>query len=466
MRQKGHNVEMIDAVSQAIDKKSAWPAAKDITKVGLDIDEIVNKIPVSSDVIGITCMFTPIWPHVRKLVKAVKDHFPKTPLVMGGENITGAWQTVLATSPVDFCVLGEGEATFEELVNTMGNGGDFSRIRGIAYRDEGRPVINEPRPRIMDIDSIPLPAWDLIDMEKYIDKRLFMGASKGRTIPIIATRGCPHQCRFCTACNMWKKAWVPRKAERVIDEIELYMNKYNADDFQLMDLTAITRKDWTMQFAGEILRRKIKINWQLPVGTRTAIIDREITDLLVESGCRDITFAPESGSQKTLEMMGKKVDIRQLENSIKAALASRMTTCLFFLIGFPGEDRQDIKKTFKLIRRMAFIGVHEIAISTFIPIPGTDIFDELRKEYPERFKLTDEFCYMLFSSLSLNKTNSWNSNFSDRKLSNLRMRGLIMFYAISYAIRPWRLVRLLVNLFTGKQEMKVDRVLRELLWKK
>lgn len=465
MREKGHNLQVIDAVSQAIDKKSTWPVHKDITVIGLDINEIVDRIPQASDIIGVTCMFTPTWPYVRELIKAIKARFPPKPLVMGGEHVTGAWEVVLSTSPVDFCVLGEGEVTFEELVRAIENNDGFGKIGGIAYRDENRLVTNGPRPRIRDLDSIPLPAWDLIDIEKYIEKKLFMGACKGRTIPIIATRGCPYQCRFCTSQNMWKPVWVPRTPEKVVDEIEIYTKRYNANDFHLMDLTAILRKSWTVGFANEILRRNLKISWQLPVGTRTAVIDKEVTELLMKSGCRDITFAPESGSKKVLDKMGKRMNLRQLEDAIKAALNSKMTICLFFLIGFPGEYIEDIKKTFKLIRKMAFIGVHEIAISTFIPIPGSAIFNELKEQDPKRFELTDEFCYVLFSSLSLNKTTSWNSRLSSRQLLRLKLQGLIMFYAISFTIRPWRLIKRLINLFTGKQQTKVDRVLQEMIYK-
>ncbi|NQU94935.1 MAG: B12-binding domain-containing radical SAM protein [Candidatus Omnitrophica bacterium] len=465
MREKGHNVHVIDAVGQAMDKRSGHSLNRDIVVQGLATDEIVNNIPAESDVIGITCMFTPVWPYVRELVKAIKKRFPDIPLVMGGEHATGMWEAVLSSSPVDFCVLGEGEITFEELTDSIKKGDRLNDISGIAYMDGQKPIANKPRPRIRNLDSIPPPAWDLIDVEKYIERGLFMGASKGRTMPIIATRGCPYRCRFCTARNMWGSVWVPRSVEKVVDEIEFYMNKYKTNDFHLMDLTAIIRKDWIVRFANEILRRNLGIRWQLPVGTRTVVIDKEVTELLVKSGCRDITFAPESGSKDVLDKMGKTIDLRQLENSIKAAISSKMTVCLFFLIGFPGETVEDIKKTFKLIRKMALIGVHEIAISTFIPIPGTSVFDELKEKDPKRFELTNEFYFALFSSLSLNKTDSWNSSLSKSELLGFKIRGLIMFYAISFAIRPWRFVRLLVNLFTGKQETKVDRVLQEMLYK-
>ncbi|MBN1354161.1 MAG: B12-binding domain-containing radical SAM protein [Candidatus Omnitrophica bacterium] len=466
MREKGHDVQVIDAVSRAIDKKSSHPSNRNATIVGLCIDEVVGKIPESSDIIGVTCMFTPVWPYVRELVQAIKRRFPATPLVMGGEHVTGMWEEVLSSAPVDFCVLGEGENTFEELVNALKTKGDLKKVKGIAYRTGNKAVKNEVRPRMRDLDSIPPPAWDLVDIERYIEKKLFMGASRGRTMPLIATRGCPYHCRFCTAKNMWKCIWVPRSAERVVDEIELYVNKYKANDFHLMDLTTIIRKDWTVRFANEILRRKLKISWQLPVGTSTIAIDKELTGLLVKSGCRNITFAPESGSKETLSQMGKSVNLRQLEESVRYALSSKMTVCLFFLIGLPDENIVNIKETFKLIKRMAFIGVHEIALSTFIPIPGSDIFEELRASARGGFQLTDEFCQALFSSLSLGRTTSWNRNLTSKKLLNLKMRGLAMFYSISYITRPWRLVKLIINLFSGRQETKVDRVLQEMLYKR
>ena len=113
-----------------------------------------------------------------------------------------------------------------------------------------------------------------------------------------------------------------------------YVKRYNANDFHLLDLTGIVRKDWTVRFTNEILNRNLKISWQLPVGTRTAIIDKEITRLLMKSGCRNISFGAESGSKKVLDKMDKELDTVQMEKAIKTTLKSKINICLFFLIGF------------------------------------------------------------------------------------------------------------------------------------
>jgi radical SAM superfamily enzyme YgiQ (UPF0313 family) len=286
-----------------------------------------------------------------------------------------------------------------------------------------------------------------------------MGPQAGRSIPMLATRGCPFRCTFCSSPQMWTQVWKARNPSKVIDEMEHYKKVYGATDFQFQDLTAIVRKDWIISFCRELIARRLDITWSLPVGTRSEAIDGEVPALLMASGCHHVTYAPESGSEDILKSIEKRVHLDHLERSSKDSLAAGMKVCLFLIIGFPQESMEDMRKTFRFIRRMAKLGVHEVAVSTFVPLPGTQLFDETGKIAP--IVVDDEYCYWMAAATSLWTVRSWNPRFGDRRLLWLKLCAFFQFYALSYLYHPGRLWRLLTNAARGRQETKVDRVLQE-----
>jgi anaerobic magnesium-protoporphyrin IX monomethyl ester cyclase len=213
-------------------------------------------------------------------------------------------------------------------------------------------------------------------------------------------------------------------------------------------------------FCRELMDRKLDITWSLPTGTRSEAIDGEVPALLVASGCHHVTYAPESGSERILGLIEKRVHLDHLEQSVRDSLAAGLTVCLFILIGFPQEEREDIRRTFTFMRRMARLGVHEIALSTFVPLPGTALFDTTRAIAP--FVVDDEYCYWMTGATSLFGVRSWNPRISARRLLLLKYWGLMQFFGISYLHHPRRFWRLLANAVRGKQETKVDRVIHEI----
>ncbi len=464
-RQLGHEVRVIDAVGDAVTRISPWPKRARRLIQGLGFDEILSAVPKDADIIGLTCMFTHAWPMIRELMAALKQRFPKAKLIAGGEHVTAMHETVLRQTSIDVCVLGEGELTLGALLNTFKESApDLSRIQGIAYLDKSDKLVKTlPRERIKDPDTLPRPAWDLLDPMAYMASAAYMGPNMGRSIPLLATRGCPFRCTFCSSASMWTQVWKPREPSLVVDEMESYMKSFAATDFQFQDLTAIVRKDWIVSFCKELIRRKLELTWQLPVGTRSEAIDGEVAELLMASGCRHITYAPESGSDRILKLIEKKVHLGHLESSVRSTLKAGMRVCLFQVIGFPQEKRADIKKTLRWIRRMARLGVHEVAVSTFVPLPGTSLFDEISKTKP--IVVDDEYCYWMAGSTSLFSVRSWNPGMSDRKLLRIKLWAMIQFYTISFLYHPSRLWRFFKNALSGKQETKIDRVVQEFILK-
>ena len=198
-----HHVFAVDAVGSAI---SNYTPFGPVHLRGLTHEAVVDAIPADTDVIGVGCMFSCQWPATRELLHLIRRRFPNAPLVIGGEHPTGLPELSMAQAPVDFIVFGEGEETLVELLSCVQSAGDLSAVPGIAFREARGITVNPRRGRIRHVDDIPVPAWHLFPVEAYMAHNQPHGASRGRFMPMLATRGCPYECTFCTSPSMWDAA--------------------------------------------------------------------------------------------------------------------------------------------------------------------------------------------------------------------------------------------------------------------
>ena len=216
----GHGVAVIDALGDAPEVRG--PAAHPgLVAYGLANDAIVARIPAATQAVGLSVMFSQQWPHVEALVHAIHAARPDLPIVLGGEHPSATWSYLLDHCPeVTVCALGEGEGAAVDVANWVDGTRRLDDIPGIAYRLDGRPHRNPHRPRVSHPETLPRPAWHLFPMEEYLSRGLGHGAHRGRSIPMLATRGCPFQCTFCSSPAMWTTRYVVRPVEDVVDEIE------------------------------------------------------------------------------------------------------------------------------------------------------------------------------------------------------------------------------------------------------
>ena len=333
LKEHGFKVEILDAVGEAPKNRTAYYKGY---LVGSSLKEIVEKINPNSKCIGISVIFTHEWPAVVKLISLIKEKFKNMPIILGGEHISAMPEFSLITSNADYIVMGEGEETIIELIKAIKNKATFQKIEGIGYRINNQVVINNRRNRRQSIDKISYPDWDSFNVKGYHENRFVGGMySDNLTIPILATRGCPYQCTYCSAPNMWLPLWIPRDPILVVDEIEYYVKKFGAGNFPFQDLTAIIKRDWIKAFCEELIKRELNISWQLPTGTRSEAIDSEIAFLIKKSGMTSMAYAPESGSEETRKYIKKKMKTDRLFDSIDAAAQADLNVAVFLVIGFP-----------------------------------------------------------------------------------------------------------------------------------
>jgi anaerobic magnesium-protoporphyrin IX monomethyl ester cyclase len=452
LREAGLEARVIDATGEALDAVSPYPDRDDFMVQGLTLDEIVHRIDPDTDVVGISCMFSTLWPLTHRVADAVREKLPRALLVLGGEHGTAVPDHVLATSPFDVVVLGEGEETFVELLRARAAGRPLDTVKGIALRGQGQVVNTGLSARRRDVDAIPLPAWDAFPIREYIARHQTNGINLGRSMPMLGTRGCPFQCTFCSNPAMWTQRWIARDPRRLADEMELYVRTYQVTNFDFQDLTAIVKRQWIVDFCRELIGRNLNITWQMPSGTRAEVFDVEVADLLYRSGCRALAFAPESGSPEILKKVKKQVDLDHMLTAMRAAVRRGLKLSCFIVIGFPDDTPATLRQTLSLIRRMAVLGVYDVAVSKFVPYPGSELFRRLQRE--GKLQLDDEF-FVSPMDFYTARAPSYADGVSTRRLYWTMLWLFVNFYVISFGLRPWRVVRALLRAaVTGREETR------------
>lgn len=459
----GHEVTVIDAVGSGISQLAPYNEQKSIFLRGLTEEQILQRIPSHTRLIGVSCMFSYQWITVRHLINSIKERFPHIPIVIGGEHPSGLPGEVLRTSQADYVVRGEGEETAIALAESLETGYDPRTLDGLACRmDDGTVSINPRRARITAIDRIPLPAWHLFDLEAYIAHNQPHGAAQGRFIPMLATRGCPFDCTFCTSPQMWTRRWIARNPKLVVDEMELYMRNYGIVDFQFEDLTTIVQKDWILEFCAEIERRDLRLTYQLPSGTRSEAIDGEVASAMKRAGCHEFAFAPESGDKTVLKLIKKKINLSRMFTSAKETMAAGINLGCFFIIGFPEDTWGSVLTTYYMTARCAWMGFASVNINAYSPQPNTESFQTLRAcgFIPE---FDDAYYLSLFTFQGLSAKTSYNRRFSSRMLTTLVIGGFALFYVVSFLRHPSRLFEVAGDLFRPNSTSKTGRAARGML---
>ena len=473
LKQAGHTITVIDAIGESpMQLSPIGDIPLNITANlpldrlyinGLTASEIAARIPTSVDIIGISAMFSNNWLFDRYLIDFIGEKFPNALMIAGGENITAMPALAIEqTRHLDICILGEGEETIVDLVNAVEKKEDPNVISGIACRDPetGKALFMPRRVRVKNIDEIPMPAWEYFPVENYLKYEIKWGVLKQNTMPLLATRGCPYSCTFCSSPLMWGTRYYMRDPGHIIQEMEYLMTTYGITNFDFFDLTAILKKTWIMEFTNEIIKRKLNITWELPVGTRSEVIDAEVAHNLYESGCRQVTYAPESGSISMLKLIKKKVKIPNMLQSIQAANREKLYTNINMIKGLPGETHADIWQTIWFLIQCSRMGGMDIRQSTFQPYPGSALFDQLVKDGKIDLSNDDFFLEMVFVT-SNGTTKSYNDNVKAGWYNFYDLLSSAAFYGGSYFFHPSRFFRSIRNILTGEYEIRLERKLLE-----
>jgi anaerobic magnesium-protoporphyrin IX monomethyl ester cyclase len=465
VREAGHRVAIVDALGEGILETRAVEGRPGFLTRGLSIEELVQRVDQGTTCVGLSCMFSHEWPMTRSVINELRKALPHAVIVAGGEHVTALPEFSLTDcQALDCCVLGEGEETIVDLVASLDMGRPIAEVPGLVYRENGDTIRTATRGRIRQLNDIAPPAWDLVPLANYLDSGLGFGVNRGRCLPVLASRGCPYECTFCSNPTMWTTRWIARDPDILLNEMLGYIEQYHIENFDFYDLTAIVRRDWIIDFCQKLIERGHRFTWQLPSGTRSEAIDGKVARLLYDSGCRNVSYAPESGSPSVLKRIKKKVALDRMKSSMRAAIKSGLNVKANIIIGFPGETHGEIFETLRFLVEMALIGVHDMSISPFSPYPGSELFDDLRKN-GKISELSDDYFYSLETYTDLLHTISMSEHVGGRALGLYRSFGMLLFYGVAFAARPWRIVKTIVNVFSDRQESRGEMSLRDLFFR-
>ena len=315
--------------------------------------------------------------NVIKLVKILKSDakygFPK--LILGGPDITYNCENYLNTG-VDFLIIGEGEQTTLELYNAIANNEDFSAITGMAYLENGNVIKTPPRAKMKDLSDLPLPNRAAIPVEKYLSTwKTHHGQS---SMTISTQRGCPYTCKWCSTA-VYGQSYRRRPAEMVATEMRMLKDTYNPDGIWFVDDVFSVSHKWIREFHKEVLKQDAIIPFECI--TRAERLNDEILQLLKEAGCFRIWIGAESGSQKIIDAMDRRVDVDVVKSAIQNTNALGMETGTFIMVGYPGEDEKDINETITYLK--AANPTH-FTITVAYPIKGTSLYNEIKDKITEQ----------------------------------------------------------------------------------
>ncbi len=363
---------------------------------GSSEEEIRKRVlDFSPDVVGVNCMFTGREHNALSVCRLIKNINRQIIVVMGGLQPTLFPQRMLESGQVDYVVMNEGEFRFPRLLNAVNNGSDLSGLDGIAFKNGQVVKVNPPDGWIKDLDSIPFPDRDAVNMEDYfkIGRPYAPFSAERNTAQILCTRGCFNRCNFCSTVYYWGRKVRYRSVGNIIAEMKLLIDKYAVKEVQIIDDNLTADKN----LAKELFRQMkgLGLKWCTPHGLMFNTLDEEMIKLMAESGAYQLTFAIESGSERVLrEIIHKKVDLDKVKGLVEEAHKYDISVHGMLLTGFPGEKKEEIRQSVEFPFSAGFDSASLFIVN---PLPGSELYQEcVNKNY-----LVNDFNTMDFKSANI-----------------------------------------------------------------
>ncbi len=353
--EKGLKVEIIDAPAEELDIAG--------TK-----ERILRKRPA---VVGITATTLSI-ANASKVAESIKSEAADIATVIGGPHISAAAEATLTRyHGFDYGVIGEGEVTAVDLVNTIKNKGDIKSVNGIIYRNGGGFCRTAVREVIKELDTLPMPAWNLLPNYPHSYKPLEIAMSNKLQGSIITSRGCPYDCSYCPK-SVFGRSVRKHTIGMVMEMIREQYHKYNVRDLEIYDDVLILSRDRILELCRQLIAEKLDLAWSC--NSTIGAVDKETLALMKKAGCWKIAFGIESGDPKILKLMNKHLDLDKAREVLRASKEAGLINRGYFIIGFPTETRESIKKTVDFARRA---DLDIVQFNSFTPLPGSPVYDTI-----------------------------------------------------------------------------------------
>jgi radical SAM superfamily enzyme YgiQ (UPF0313 family) len=368
---------------------------------------------------------------MHKTAQAIKQVDPKIQVVVGGPHPTVVPEETLEDENIDCVVLGEGELALSKFIERVSNREQQYDLDGIAYRTDGHTVVNPPADFISDLDSMPFPAWDLLDVRRYFNKQGHAVIQLHRQyMPIMTSRGCPYRCAYCH--SIFGKKYRTRSPENIVEELKILSSQYGIREIHVEDdsfnIDLARAKSIFEKLAASGL--KLKINF--PNGIRLDFVDQELLNKMISAGVYRVSYAVETVSSRIQDLIHKKVDLDRASETITQTSERGISTNGYFMIGFPDETREEMLETIDYAVKS---DLHTASFFIVTPFPGTELYRaavQKGKVHPREYR------NFHFRDVSFNL-----SLVPDDELIGLKRKAFRNFY--SRPSRMWRIFKTTPN---------------------
>ena len=283
----------------------------------------------------------------------------------------------------DFVLLGEAEQTLLELLVALDEKDkDLLIIPGIAYQWQGATIRTTKRNLIRDLDELPFPAWDLVNIEPY--RKMWMRSKGYFSINMATTRGCPFKCNWC-AKPIYGNRYHSRTPQHVTEELKWLKQLFNYDHVWFCDDIFGLKPGWVKEFADLVYLEGLRFDFKIQARADLLLQENYVRDL-ARAGCTNIWMGAESGSQRILDAMDKGIRVEQIYEATSLLKKNGINPSFFIQFGYPGETRDDIVRTIDMIHELL---PFEIGISVSYPLPGTAFFEKVKLQMQEKTNWTD-----------------------------------------------------------------------------
>jgi radical SAM superfamily enzyme YgiQ (UPF0313 family) len=361
LKRKGKNVDILDCVKEQFDLTN--------------FEDFIRHHRY--DVIGIQILSCD-YQTAKSMFSIIKREQKNCTTIAGGPHVSALPDFVLHDCPeIDYAITGEAENAICTFCDCLESQKGYADVPNLVYRsEEGIRVNAQENPPLLD--QLAFPDWEQIDPRSYPPSPHGMFTKHPLTAPIITSRGCPYECTYCNSKLHWGRILRKRSPENIIAEIELLYNRFGVREIHIEDDNFTFDRARAVRFCELLKNKHVPLSWACPNGVRLDRIDKELLDLMESSGCYSMAIGIESGSEKILKNMKRHITLDEIKNKVELIRKhTKIRTTGFFIIGYPGERKEDIKKTIRFAQKLP---LHRVQYSNFIPLPGTSIFNILEQK--------------------------------------------------------------------------------------
>jgi len=334
-------------------------------------EQVVREVTAAApDVIGITAT-TLLYSSALTIARQIKAVLPAVPIVFGGVHASACPEAVIDQACVDVVVFGEGEITFPELLVAIRDRRSLAGIPGVGVRENGNPVLGPPRELVANLDDIPIPAYAKTPLARYGH----LASTEKPFCTMLTSRGCPYSCIFCGVHAVFGRRYRAQSPERSAAELGYLIGKLGVREVQFKDSEFIISRDRVRRLCELILTRNLRFVWSC--NARVDLVDGELLRLMRRAGCRAVTYGAESGCQRVLDALRKEQGVADIVRAVALAKEAGLETVLNFIVGNPGESRDEVLQTLELAARL---DPDYCMFSNLTPFPGSPLWEIARCE--------------------------------------------------------------------------------------